>query len=122
MTDVEKLINILKGQAQEFLLEQGEFYPFGTYVNNDGVIKPIAAWSGNDTPPSSELIKILENYIENALSNKGYRAAAVVIDVYTRENGKRYNALELRLYEFNKEPYMRYFKYNIDGNHIVFNS
>ncbi len=58
-SEIEKLARVLKQQAEAFLLDAREFYPFGTYINMKDEIVPFGAYTGEDEyPPSQDVIDL----------------------------------------------------------------
>ena len=62
----EILIKVIKQQAELFLLDAREFFPFGTCLGPHDEIIPIAAYMDDkdDRPKSQPLIEMLENSIQ----------------------------------------------------------
>ena len=118
--NINKIINSLKQQAELFLLDAGEFYPFGTYINMKNEIVPVGAYSENDRPLSSELIDLLEKGFKDDIQKGDCKLGALAIDVSVKEDNKVYDALEIRFFEPKTEIYKKYFKYEIKGNSVEF--
>jgi len=53
---IEKLLPVIKEQACLFLLEAGEFYPFGTCIDQNDKFKPVSLYIEHVFPSSSEII------------------------------------------------------------------
>jgi hypothetical protein len=116
-----KLIDVVKQQAELFIVESGGFFPFGTCLNSLGEIKPIGAYLEGNDPAPSELIDMLEIYFTKGLSNGLFDICAIAIDVLIKENGNSFDALEIRLYNLEKDGFDKlYYKYMLDGNKVQF--
>ena len=96
MENLERIVNVLKQQAEAFLLSAKEFYPFGTYINYDGEIVPVGAYLEGDFPPSLPLIDLLEKDFKQLVEKGAYAIAAIAIDVRLTENGIIYDGIEMR--------------------------
>jgi len=118
MEHVEIILSVIKEQVKLYLLDAGEFFPFGTYIDRRGDIKPFSAFleHRNDQPSSLELIGLLESYIDKNLS---YIIAAIAIDVTIKENGESVDAVEVRFFEGNR-AYTKHLKYVIQTNDVKF--
>src|SRR5471030_1504761 len=110
----ERLENVIKIQAEAFLLDANEFYPFGSYINMKDEIVPVAAYLEGDRPPSAPLIALLEKRFKTDTTN--YKAAAMAIDISININEEIYDAIELRFFEPNKNVFKKHIKYKVkDG-------
>jgi hypothetical protein len=121
MESMEVLVKVIKQQAEVFLLDAGEFFPFGTCIGKDNAIMPIAVYieDENDRPESKPMMEILENNIKNGLVNGDYMIGALAYDVFVHENEEKFDAIVVRIYEndnFVETP----FKYRIYENHVEF--
>jgi hypothetical protein len=120
MERIEKIVNILKQQAELFLLDAGEFFPFGSCVDFENKIIPVAAYFENDRPSSADVIALLEKTFTGH-QEKGDRPLCVLaIDISIKEDNKAYDAIEMRFFEPKKEVYKKYFKYKIKENRVEF--
>ncbi|HEY4325720.1 MAG TPA: hypothetical protein VGN20_17120 [Mucilaginibacter sp.] len=118
--NIDRLIEILKEQAQVFLLDAKEFYPFGTCINKENEIVPVSAYWENDNPPSQPLIDLLEKHFKQGIENGDYKIAGIAIDGLQRENNFTYDIIEIRFFETDKEVYKKYFKYEIKEHSVEF--
>src|SRR5580698_474647 len=118
--DIHKIITRLKQQAELFLLDAMEFFPFGTYINKKDEIVPVGAYFENDRTPSLEVIDLLEKGLKDHIKKGDCKIAGIAIDVRISENSATYDAIEMRFYEPNKEVYKKYFQYKIKENSVDF--
>ncbi len=121
-SDVEKLIRVLKLQAEAFLLNAKEFYPFGTYISVEDKIVPVSAYLGNNHPASSEVIDSLEKTFILKMQNGESKISAIAIDIVITENNERYDGVEMRFFEAHKDVYKKYFKYLIKDTFVEFST
>src|SRR5947207_3237886 len=54
--DLNELLNASLPFAQEMLAKHGEFFPFGRSMDVGGGIAHVAGWTGEEQPPSQEVI------------------------------------------------------------------
>jgi hypothetical protein len=119
-SEIEKLVRVLKQQAEAFLLDAREFYPFGTYINMKDEIVPVGAYTGKEHPPSQDVIDVLERGFAKKLQNGECRIGAIALDISVIENDKKYDAIEVRFFEPGKVVYKQYFRYLIKDTCVEF--
>ena len=79
--DLDRLLNVALEFAKKMLRQHGEFLPFGASMGLDGKITMDGATTGEEKPPSQELLDLLsESYAKRAKKGE-LRAAAVCADV-----------------------------------------
>jgi hypothetical protein len=74
--DLDRLTDEALQAAQHLLDESGEFYPFAVCLDDDGSSRIVAAYDGDEHPPSRDVLELLYRGI--AQERDGIRAAAVV--------------------------------------------
>ena len=85
--DFQELINHCHDMAEKLLLEQdGEFYPFGAKINEQGEVINIAHYDGDDFPLSDVKIKQLKDYFESEIKNERIRSYAISFDCLARKD------------------------------------
>lgn len=121
MEDRQIIIDNIKWQAEAFLLDANEFYPFGAYISNNREIVPLGAFieDENDNPPSLEMIELLEKSFKQRLETEVAIIAAIAIDVSMKENGKTQDAIEIRLLEKDRRNTI-YIKYHVEDGVVEF--
>jgi hypothetical protein len=86
--ELDQLLNSVLEFAKEMLTKHGEFFPFGSSMDLAGKITMDGADTGNEHPPSQELIDILvQSYAQRAETGE-LRAAAICADVRVVPPGK----------------------------------
>lgn len=117
----EVLISLIKQQAEVFLLDAGEFFPFGVAISNAGEAIPLAAYieDENDIPNSTALIALLKDTIEQNIASNKYQAAAIGVDVILRENGEEFDAIQIQIFE-KTASYYQNLKYTLNENNVYF--
>ena len=78
-SDMDALLTAALPFAQQQLAKHGEFYPYGIALKNDGSVEMLAATTGQERPPSTELLDLLAKGAAARLEQ--LRAAAFVADV-----------------------------------------
>jgi hypothetical protein len=81
--DLQALVDSLLPFAQSLLRKQGDFHPFGAWMNSDGAIRWIAADSGEESPDPLTLISMMTEMIERKAVALEIRAAAICDDCLT---------------------------------------
>lgn len=79
--DLEELMNMLVPFAQQMLGKSGEYYPFGASMRPDGQVVQNAAHTGNEHPPSQELIDMLIGVFRHEAAAGQLRAMGICYDV-----------------------------------------
>ena len=121
MDKIEILIKVIKEQAELFLLDAAEFFPFGTYINSKNEVVPFSAYIEdiNDRPQSQPLIDMLEKGIKTRIKNGECIVGALAFDVLINENQQKFDAIMIRIYEGDNFV-EKYFKYYIHEQYIEF--
>lgn len=123
--NTKKLINIILQQAEIFLLDAGEFFPFCSCLDKSNNIIPVIAniKDKNDRPASSDVISLLERGIKERLASEEYILGAIGVDVTGNRNGVTFDAIEIRIfYAYKNNVDKIYYKYNIRENKVDFSS
>lgn len=77
---IKKLVENIIWQADYFLKECGEFYPFASVISRNGEIKPLGILLENDKPSPEEVLKELTQVLQSGLVQKEYKAFAIGIN------------------------------------------
>lgn len=113
------LLSIVLQQAEIFILEQGDFYPFGSYVNKSGEIVPLGIFS--ESEDMSDFIDPLEKYISKGIENKHISEAAIAISVTVKMQDHPADAVEIRLFDDSRNKVSNlYYKYRIGEKEVTF--
>jgi hypothetical protein len=119
--NTERLINGIKQQAEIFLLDAGEFFPFGSGIDvNDNFI-PIVAYLNdeNDRPESFPLIALLEKGIRKEMENGTYVIAAIAVDGLIKEGEQSFDVIQIQVFEADR-TYIILFKYFVEEESVEF--
>ena len=79
--ECEALMNEALPFAEKMLQEHGEFFPYGNALNNKGEVVLVAGYDGREQPPSSDLIKLINQGFVSGAKSGQYKATALVYDV-----------------------------------------
>jgi hypothetical protein len=120
----EKLRDVIVDQAKHFLLEAGEFYPFGGVVNSDGNITPLGVYLENDRPSPQDVIGLLEKAIIAKFHQREVSAAGICVDVHYRPTGEanKKSAIQIRMLGDTGESADYCLPYSIKDNTFVYES
>lgn len=114
MNKVEKLLGAIKEQAELFLIENGEFAPYATYVRANGKLTYIGAFS--ESVYSKEMYDLLLTGAYEDLKDEDVRVYAIGLD------GK-YQGKDVLVVEFILSPqdkYQQIYPYTIEGKKVIF--
>lgn len=114
MNTAEKLLDAIKEQAELFLIENGEFAPYGTYIRANGDLTYIGAYS--ETTDSEEMYDILLNAFYNNLKDEDVRICAIGLD------GK-YEGKDVLIVEFilsQEDRYKFVYPYILENKTVTF--
>ena len=82
----EKIIDHSLEYATELLKDTGEFYPFGAYLGNEGIVHPLEfEFDKKNMPTNGQVIDWLENFCKEELENKQIKAYGITYDVTSLE-------------------------------------
>ena len=101
-------------QAEYYLNDSDEFYPFGCSIKVNGELSPLSVYFEDDHPKSVEVINELEKAIKSQISSNIYKAAA--IGVYVNLNLPNFvdkvSAIQIRYFPsgINVEKLFRYLR------------
>jgi len=80
-SECEDLMNAALPFAEQMLAEHGEFYPFGMVLTREDENAGISGYSGDERPPSSEVIGSIKWAFARGARQAHFRATALVYDV-----------------------------------------
>ncbi len=78
---MEELVENIIWQADYFLKESGEFYPFASTLNQKGEIKPLGILLENDKPSPFEVLDELDKVLKKGKEKGIYKAFAIGVNV-----------------------------------------
>jgi hypothetical protein len=114
MNTAEKLLEAIKEQAELFLIENGEFAPYGTYIRANGDLTYVGAYS--ETTDSEEMYDLLLNGFYDDLKDEDVRICAIGLD-------GRYEGKDVLIVEFILSPEHRYkfvYPYVLENKTVTF--
>jgi hypothetical protein len=103
--DLDQLLNSLLPFAQEMLAKHGEFFPFGGYLDVGGRIAHVNGWTGEEQPPSQQIIDLISAGLREQANRGDIRASGICVDVLTTPPGEtqKRDAISVRLEHTNGE-------------------
>jgi hypothetical protein len=106
-------MNELLPFAQQMLAKHGEFFPFGGYVDVGGGIVHVGGWTGEEQPPSQEVIKVINAGLRERAERGEIRASGLCVDVLTVPPGEtqKRDAVSIRLEHANGESVVVFLPY-----------
>lgn len=117
------LLHYCHSLAKLLLDEQGEFYPFGAYLNNDHVITQRMFNDGDDFPLSTGLINIIKHDFDLQLAAGNITASAVTYEARVT-NDRFTEPKEVIVVRFNA-PYLKsailyYLPFQVKDNRVEY--
>ena len=111
--DLNQLMNELLPFAQELLGKHGEFFPFGGYVDGGGGIAHVGGWTGEEQPPSQDVIDVINAGLRERAQRAEIRASGLCVDVLTIPPGEtqKRDAISIRLEHANGESVVVFLPY-----------
>jgi hypothetical protein len=121
--DFQELINHSHATAERLLLEQEEFYPFGAYLDNEGKLKPVGFYDGDEFPLGETIIKGLDEHFQKQLKAEEIRAYAITLDTRVRNDKfpEAVDAVSIRITHKDTDNIVTYyFPYKLGQKQIEF--
>ncbi|MBI2190810.1 MAG: hypothetical protein HYU36_02350 [Planctomycetes bacterium] len=111
--DLDELLNALYSFAQEMLAKHGEFHPFGVSLSRDGEMALEQGYTGDEHPPSEQMIDTLVGGLRAMAGKQEIRAAGICLDVRVTPPGttEKSDAICARLEHENGEAVEVYLPY-----------
>ena len=117
----QELMDATLPLAEKLLTEHGEFFPYGGAMTPEGKIVSVAAYDGDEQPPSAEVIDMLQKAFQTAAKNKEYKATALVYDVRVQlPNGEPSDAIAIALDHESGYSVVVLLPYAINGGQIQY--
>ena len=86
--DMDALLDEGLQVAVHFLETNGEFFPFGVTMARDGSVAHTQGYTGEEQPPSQEVIDLLLRGFQTGASSGDYKSTALIYDVRVSLDGK----------------------------------
>lgn len=118
---VNYLVENIIAQAKLFLEDADEFYPFGSIITSENELKPCSIFLEDENPPSIQIFKLLESYIQDGLAMKKYILGAIGLNIIIN-NDDSTSILEIKIYQQGDLPIESFFfRYTKSENEYYFN-
>lgn len=119
--DCEALMDSVLPVAEELLVTQGTFLPFGGAMRPDGQLVTIASDDGNERPQATDAIAFMKGALAAAARNGDYKATAIVYDVRVKvpSTGKSSDAVAVSLDHRENYSVVVLVPYEIDGGKLT---
>ena len=118
----QQLMDSVLPLAEKLLIEHGEFFPYGGAMTPSGEIVSVAAYDGDEHPPSSEVISMLQKAFISSAQSGEYKATALVYDVRVPlpETGEKCDAIAIALDHESGYSIVVLLPYEISGEQLSF--
>lgn len=120
-SECETLMNNALPFAEKLLVKNGEFFPFGQALSQEGKVEHVAAYDGREHPPSADLIRLLKQAFKQGAKAGKYKATALVYDarVTLPSSGKMSDAIAISLNHRDNYSVVVLFAYHLEQGRIV---
>lgn len=111
--ECEELMSAVMPHAEELLAKHGEFFPFGATLSPSNEVILAAAHTGQEQPPSLDLIRLIEEGFRRGAAEAKYKATALVYDVRVvpPKKAEPQDAIAVRLDHRDRYAVVVYFPY-----------
>jgi hypothetical protein len=79
--EMDRVLDVLVTASQQFLADQGGFYPHAAAIDSGGDLQLYAGWTGEDHPDPTELMELLRGSLRSLAEAKEVRATGIAVDV-----------------------------------------
>jgi hypothetical protein len=111
-TDMDALLDEGLRTAIYFLEKNGEFFPFGVTMSPDGKVNHAQGYTGDEQPPSQQVIDHLLAGMKQGAAKGDYRATALVCDTrVSTPGGPVQDAVSVTIEHHSEEPVTCYLPY-----------
>lgn len=106
--------------AENLLVKQdGEFYPFGAKIDNQGTLTSVGHYDGDEFPLSQTKIDELKKFFEQEVTDQKIRAYAITFDCLAEkdDSSEKTDAIAIECYsKENAQRTIYYFPYRLLTN------
>lgn len=114
--DLQQLIDHSLGLVEVLLIKQeGEFFPFGAAVNNEGELSSVGSYDGDERPASEKVIDDLRHYFEVEFSKNVIRGYSIAYDCLAQRNpeSEKSDAVAIECYPVDDQRVTYYYPYKV---------
>ena len=118
--ECEDLMSAVMPHAEELLTKHGEFLPFGATLSPSDEVILAAAYTGQEQPPSLDLIRLLEEGFRRGAAEAKYKATALVYDVRVvpPKKAEKQDAIAVRLDHRDRYAVVVYYPYVLSASGV----
>ena len=103
--DMDALLDEGLQVAIHFLEKNGEFFPFGVTIAPDGSVAHTQGYTGNEHPPSQEVIDLLMRGLKSGAASGDYKSTALISDVRVSLDGEtKTDAISVTVEHHEEQP------------------
>lgn len=111
--DMDTLLDEGLKVAIRFLENNGEFFPFGVTMAPDGTVAHAQGYSGDERPPSQEIIELLLRGFKNGAATGDYKSTALISDVRISLDGEtKSDAISVNVEHADDQPVTYFLPYS----------
>jgi hypothetical protein len=119
--DMNTILNDAVNTALYFLEKNGEFFPFGVVLVSNKEVRHVQGWTGDEQPPSEEVISLLKSGMRQAARRGEYLSIALVSDVRIRRANSEQivDAIRISLEDMEAAPVICYLPYSLSDGSLL---
>ena len=103
--DMDSMLDEALRVAVHFLEKNGEFFPFGVTMAPDGTINHTQGYTGDECPPSQEVIDLLLRGFQASAAAGACKSTALISDVRISLDGKtKSDAISVAIEHVGEQP------------------
>jgi hypothetical protein len=120
--EVEELMNAMLPFVEDMLAEQGEFYPYGAAMDEEGEIYAAAGFEDLENPAAEEIIEIIRAGFREGAKAGNLKATALFVDMLVEppDDNEKVDAVAVFLDHRDNYSVVVFFPYVIDSGEIRF--
>lgn len=120
--EVEEVMNSGLSFGTEMLEKHGEFFPYGGAMTASGEVISVGGYTGEEQPPSQEVIELLRNGYRKAAESGEYKATALFYDVRVvpPESTTKSDAIAVELDHEQGYSVVVFFPYQLNSGKVIF--
>ena len=122
--DTDRLLNEGMAVAEDLLLENGEFFPFGLTLESDGQVALISAADDVDYPAANEMVELMKLRFAESARQGQYNATALFYHASVKSNDMptAKDAVAVALDHALDFSIVVFYPYTVDGKEIEFST
>ena len=102
-----------------FLQKRGEFFPFAVGMDQAGGLRHIQGWTGDESPPSNEILDLLQRGLARSAGAGEFDCTGLVSDVRISTGVETTDAIRVQVEHRDEQPVVCYVPYRLTGGSVI---